>query len=507
MIALYLQLREVAIQLAQEYVAPSEIRPTRIFTSRAVRGLLFIFESSAASALTCCQPHGEKETPMSQLKRNSSAAHPSRKRLAVAFFAFAITLLGGVFAPASEAQRDDDLGKHRDADLSKVVFVGDSLTAGFQSDSLIATAQPHGWANVVAVQAGTPLSLPLIAPPGIPNTLVLISPGPPPQITTAPGVSTGRINDNQATDLGVPGALLNDALNTAPTLPINASNILTDLILGVPGLAEGKVLTQVGWAQALQPTTLFVWIGNNDILGAAAAADPSLATPIGTFQTEFKQLLDQLAETHATIVVANIPDVTAIPFFTSTETIAQETGLPLFVIAQLLGIYPGDLVTPEGVALIPGILAYPSTGPLPSSVVLNLPKVIETQLIVDAYNAIIGFEVFKHGDILVDIHTLSVRTAEHGIEANGQHLTDAFLGGLFSLDGVHPTNTGYAVLANAFIQTLDQQLGAKVPLISIDEVAKSDPLVFPSVEAGNKGHVDAKTAISMKATILRPGPH
>jgi lysophospholipase L1-like esterase len=445
---------------------------------------------------------------MSQLNRNSSAAHSNRrKRLSVAFFAFAITLLGGVFAPASHAQSGDDFGQHRKADLSKVVFVGDSLTAGFQSDSLIATAQPHGWANVVAVQAGTPLLLPLIAPPGIPNTLVLVSPGPPPQITTAPGMSTGRINDAQATDLGVPGALLNDALNTRPTLPVNPSNILTDLILGVPGLAEGEDLTQVGWAQALQPTTLFVWIGNNDILGAAAAADPSLATPIGTFQTEFKQLLDQLAETNATIVVANIPDVTAIPFFTSTETIAQETGLPLIVIGQLLGIHPGDLVTPEGVALIPGILADPSTGPLPSSVVLTFPKVIETQLIVDAYNAIIGFEVFVHGDTLVDIHTLSVRTAEHGIEANGQLLTNAFLGGLFSLDGVHPTNTGYAVIANTFIQTLDQRLGAKVPLISIDEVAKSDPLVFPGVGAANKGHVDVKTAISMKATILRPGPH
>jgi lysophospholipase L1-like esterase len=445
---------------------------------------------------------------MAQLHRNSSAAHSnSRKRLSVAFMAFAITLFGGAFAPASRAQRGYDFGQHRKADLSKLVFVGDSLTAGFQSDSLIETAQVHGWANVVATQAGVPLALPLIAPPGIPSTLELVSAGPPPIIVSAPGTSTGRVNDDQATDLGVPGALLNDALNTKPTVPVDASNVLTDLILGVPGLSEGKDLTQVGWAQALQPTTLFVWIGNNDILGAAAAADPSLATPIETFHTEFKQLLDQLAETHATIVVSNIPDVTAIPFFTSAETIAQEAGLPLSVIGPILGIHQGDLVTPEGVAMIPGIVANPSTGPLPSSVVLTFPKVIETKLIVDAYNAIIEFELFEHGDTLVDIHTLSVRTHKFGIEANGQHLTNAFLGGLFSLDGVHPTNTGYAVIANAFIETLDQQLGANVPLISIDEVAKNDPLVFASFEVANKGHVDVNTATSMKATILHPGPH
>jgi lysophospholipase L1-like esterase len=448
-------------------------------------------------------------------RTSTSALHSrTRKRFSIPFIAVAMVLLCAAFAPASRAQQPSffGFGPHHKVDLSKVVFVGDSLTAGFQSDSLIDTAQPHGWANLVAVQAGTPLSLPLIAPPGIPPTLELVSPGPPPIIITAPGESTGRDNPFlQATDLGVPGALLNDALVTKPTLPASASNILTDVILGEPGLAEGLDLTQVQWAQTLKPTTVFVWIGNNDILGAAAAADPSLATPIGTFHTEFKQLLDQLALTHATIVVSNIPDVTAIPLFTSTDTIAREAGLPVFVIEELLGIHDGDLVTPEGVALVPGILADPSTGPLPATDVLTFKQVIQTKLIVDAYNAIIGFEVFVHGDTLVDIHTLSVRTAEFGIEANGHHLTNAFLGGLFSLDGVHPTNTGYAVIANAFIQTLDQQLGAHVPLISIDEVAKTDPLIFASVTSGREGHVDAhvdaKTAASMKATILRPGPH
>jgi lysophospholipase L1-like esterase len=422
--------------------------------------------------------------------------------------AVAITFLAGTFAPVSRGQdggEDRDHHHHHKADLSKVVFVGDSLTAGFQSDSLIDTAQPHGWANVVAGQAGTPLSLPLIAPPGIPNVLELVSPGPPPIITTAPGTSTGRDNPFlQATDLGVPGALLNDALVTKTSFPIDD---LTDLVLGLPGLFGNVSLTQVGWAQALQPTTLFVWIGNNDILGAAAAADPSLATPIGTFQTEFKQLLDQLALTHATIVVSNIPDVTAIPFFTSADTIAQEVGLPLSVIGPILGIDEGDLVTPEGVALIPGILANPGTGPLPASVVLTSAKVIETKLIVDAYNVIIAFEAFEHGDTLVDIHSLSVRTAKHGIEADGKHLTNAFLGGLFSLDGVHPTNTGYAVIANEFIKTMNRELDTNVPPISIDQVAKNDPLVFASVKAHGQGHVDAKTATSMKATILRPGPH
>src|ERR1700722_19294626 len=219
---------------------------------------------------------------------NSPAFNSSSTRnwVPIACVAGPLPLPGGGFAPAGRAQDGGDRDHHHrphKADLSKVVFVGDSLTAGFQSDSLIDTAQPHGWANVVAGQAGTPLSLPLIAPPGIPNVLELVSPGPRPIIITAPGTSTGRDNPFlQATDLGVPGALLNDALVTKPSFPIDD---LTDLILGLPGLSGNVPLTQGGGARAVQPTPLFVGIWNSEILGAAAAAGPSLATPIGSFQT------------------------------------------------------------------------------------------------------------------------------------------------------------------------------------------------------------------------------
>ena len=108
---------------------------------------------------------------------------------------------------------------------------------------------------------------------------------------------------------------------------------------------------------------------------------------------------------------------------------------------------------------------------------------------------------------MVDIHTLSVRIRDFGVEVNGKRLTNAFLDGLYSLDGIHPTTTGYAIIANEFIKTMNRQLDTNIPPISIEQVAKTDPLVFASVEATNKGHVDAKTATSMKATILHPGPH
>ncbi len=410
-------------------------------------------------------------------------------------------LLAGTASAQIEAQAHD-YGRHpQKLDLSRTLIVGDSLSAGFQSDSLLDTAQPHGWAALVAGQAQVPLELPLIAPPGIPNVLELVSPGPPPIIVAAPGTSTGRDNPFlQATDLAVPGQLLDDSLNLRPTLPIAS---LTDLVLGLPGLLTGVSKSQVEWAEALQPTTVFVWIGNNDILGAASEGDPSLATPLPKFISDYTELMNRLSATGASLVVANIPDVTAVPYFTPTEEIAAETGLPFTVLGPILGIAPGEFVTPTAVALIPGILADPSTGPLPPSTLLDHKKVLQTRATVDAYNLVIAIEALRKGATLVDIHSLVNEIRANGETVNGQILTNAFLGGLFSLDGIHPTNTGYALVANQFITALDRDCGVKIPLVDVSAVAKTDPLVPPYTATASgsvkslQNHVDAATARSM----------
>jgi lysophospholipase L1-like esterase len=402
----------------------------------------------------------------------------------------------------AQATRPDFFFAPHKANLSKIVVVGDSLSAGFQSDSLLDTAQPHGWASLVAAQANTRLVLPLIAPPGIPNVLELLSVGPPPIIEPAPGTSPGRDDPFvQATDLAVPGAELQDVLTTAPSLPIDS---LTDLVIGLPGLLDGVSKTQVEWAQALQPTSIFLWIGSNDILGAASVADPSAATPLNTFASNYNKLLDQLSATGATLVVANIPDVTVVPFFTPAATIAQEAGHPLLVIGPILGIAPGDYVLPDGVALVPGILTGSIKGPLPSSDVLRAPQVLETRAIIDAYNFIIAIEAFEHGAVVVDIHALADQIRAQGIEADGHHLTNGFLGGVFSLDGVHPTNTGYAVIANQFITTLNRQRGTNIPLVNINQVASTDPLIFPASASAVSiaKHVTPATASDMRSLFL-----
>ncbi|MGH7342398.1 MAG: SGNH/GDSL hydrolase family protein, partial [Candidatus Rokuibacteriota bacterium] len=219
----------------------------------------------------------------------------------------------------------------RGIDLTRLVVVGDSLSAGFQNGSLHADHQPNSYASLVARQAGVSLSLPLIAPPGIPNVLILVDPGPPPVVGQAPGVSSGRVDPSiQPMNLAVPGHTVRDALEARPDLDL-ATDPLGDLVLGFPGLFAGVSRSQVEWTDALAPTTVLAWLGNNDALGAALGGDITTLTPIADFRAAYREVMRRLTATGAAIVVANVPDVTVIPYFTPVEAAAALVGVPLEV--------------------------------------------------------------------------------------------------------------------------------------------------------------------------------
>ena len=364
-------------------------------------------------------------------------------------------------------------------DLTRLVAVGDSLTAGFQNGSLHEALQPNGYASLIAEQADTALPLPLIKAPGIPNVLTLVDPGPPPVIVPEPGFSTGRVDASvQAFNLAVPGARVEDALTTRPDLLFDD---LTDLVLGLPGLFAGVSQSQVEWAETLAPTTIIVWLGPNDVLGAALEADSSFVTPIADFEADYNEMIDRLAATGAALVVANIPDVTVIPFLISAEEVAATVGAPLDAIGPVLGIAEGDFVTPDAFGLIGAILGGVIPGPLPGDVVLDAGEVAEIRTATDAFNGIIADKAEEVDAALVDIHTFFNFIDFAGVVVGGQRITTDFLGGAISLDGIHPTNTGYALIANEFIKTMNSHFGAGIPPVSVRQVNKTDPLAFPGV--------------------------
>ncbi len=410
----------------------------------------------------------------------------SRRLPYFALTSFAILLaLTGCAAPGNYSNSAGG-----STNFASVVFMGDSLTAGYQNGSLLDVQQPNGYANVVATQANFRIKLPLIAPPGAPAVLELSSVGPPPVITEASGTTIGRDDPTIVpTDVAVPGATVYDVLNTyAMPTPTTGQEQITQLVLGFPGLLAGTAYSQYSLGVSLKPTTIFLWIGNNDALNACIYGSPVALTPLDDFTAEYEQTVGALQQTGAHLIIANVPDVTLVPYLTpGAEVLAEvnaETGVPIDELEVLLGIQPEDLVNPTAVDEIPGILADPTTGPLTLGVLT--PSDVQTiQAQVNAYNQVIAATAASAGATLVDIHSTFETAYADGVTVNGYTANFSFLGGLFALDGIHPTNTGYGVLANAFIDAINSDLSANIKEADLGTISKTDPYWTPNIGAGS----------------------
>ncbi len=108
--------------------------------------------------------------------------------------------------------------------------------------------------------------------------------------------------------------------------------------------------------------------------------------------------------------------------------------------------------------------------------VLTASDAATVKATVNSYNFVIEVETSLRGGAVVDIHSLVDQIYVNGYQVGNMTLTAGFLGGLFSLDGIHPTNTGYGVIANKFIETMNGFLGAHIPSADIDEIFENDPL-------------------------------
>src|SRR5947207_4862050 len=133
--------------------------------------------------------------------------------------------------------------------------------------------------------------------------------------------------------------------------------------------------------------------------------------------------MERLEAIGVPVVVANIPDVTVIPYLTSAEKLAALIGAPLSLIGPALGVAAGDYVTPGAFALAAQILTGGAPGPLPDDVVLTAAEVASIRASIAAFNDIITAQAQRHGAALVDTHALLNGLQDHGFVAGGQRLT------------------------------------------------------------------------------------
>jgi lysophospholipase L1-like esterase len=298
------------------------------------------------------------------------------------------------------------------------------------------------------------------------------------------------------TDVAVPLQTVADALNRLPSSDLTVTDetqLATDLVLGFPCpiLLRCPALTQVQHAVALRPTAVIVDIGNNDILGAVTSGQlqsvvSSPASFFSGFNKSYGSLLNALASTKATLIVANLPDVMESAYFIPVWKLAAAANFPLFQVTRALGLKPLDYVTLDAVPTIAGILSGSVRGPLPlfcSATSLTTPcfvtfeQGITVRILTVGLNVIIQAQAAAHHAVVVDLFSLIDSLHANGYKLGNVTLTTDFLGGLFSLDGLHPTNTGYAIMANRFIQTINAALKTNIPLANVPLIASSDPLL------------------------------
>ncbi|WP_037317381.1 SGNH/GDSL hydrolase family protein [Salegentibacter sp. Hel_I_6] len=95
----------------------------------------------------------------------------------------------------------------------------------------------------------------------------------------------------------------------------------------------------------------------------------------------------------------------------------------------------------------------------------------EQQLVRNAttrYNQVISGLAQANGLALVDANAMLNQLAEGGISFDGGTVTSQFAtGGAFSLDGVHLTPRGYAIVANQMIEEINATYNSEVPKVNV----------------------------------------
>jgi lysophospholipase L1-like esterase len=489
-----------------------------------------------------------------------------------------------------------------------LVGIGDSLTAGYQSDGFLGATtatspvsgypsppfplahyvpagQENGWwslmyqadtgASAASVYNPSTSPLPLIAAPGMGTQLVLNATSlfAPVQSSCSSVNDDGYSNKGWAStrmdpsdlnaDLGVPGITMHEAVAmTGPiTGPANnttggacgyltvandpTAGALQSLVSGEssvfypvmgPYLAHVAVPTELNVALALKPKLTTVWLGANDLLKfsfAGGSPEASIASDSpAQMSADLTKIVKSLTAVGSKVLVADLPSILSAPqFFPEgnrliadiatflTPSLGSSTAL---AVASQINTYVGTQygVTSGGYLTESGFLTIISTCEASASACLTpqldpngtgsglggyyLTPAVATKVATlnAAYNTAIDTVATTSGSnvALVPINaTFQVLAPSETTPGAAPQLSTlipgaptasfTFGGGLVSWDGLHPSNLGYAVIADVFIKAADTGLGLSLPPITatqLNEIAATDPYnpVLPNTALG-----------------------
>ena len=106
--------------------------------------------------------------------------------------------------------------------------------------------------------------------------------------------------------------------------------------------------------------------------------------------------------------------------------------------------------------------------PLPGEVILDQAEVAIIQDRVKVNNQAIRDVAQANGATVLDLNAIFADFTANGRNVGGVAITSEFLtGGLFGYDGIHPTDLGYALVANEWIPAISQSGAATLPLVNL----------------------------------------
>jgi lysophospholipase L1-like esterase len=106
---------------------------------------------------------------------------------------------------------------------------------------------------------------------------------------------------------------------------------------------------------------------------------------------------------------------------------------------------------------------------LPDNLVLDLDELKNINDAIDGFNSIIEKTADANGLAFVNAHAIMKQLMD-GIVIDGVGYNTEFVsGGMFSLDGIHASGRGYAIIANEFIKAINAKYDATVPLANVND--------------------------------------
>jgi hypothetical protein len=407
-------------------------------------------------------------------------------------------VLGLVLAAA--ACNDDQLNRPFsnvpvDPLFDRYVSMGNSITAGFQSGGINDSTQLQSYAVLLARAMRAPFFPPLLNRPGCPPPYTNVFAQPTPTRVgggTATTCALRKIPNPPPpyiSNTAVPGAEVEDIISNSDTA--SNPNTLTQFILG--GLTQTQMLERA------HPTFVSIWIGNNDVLGAATSStnpgDSTKITSVANFQARYSAMLDTVdaAGTQGAILIG-VANVTAIPFFSAGATYwAIKNGLvpgSAFPAAFTVSNNCAPIATG-----IPGargdstLVPFPYGAALLGAAQLGAPRnldcadtvaavVVPRELVklvtaVSAYNTFISSQATAHGWAYVDPNpTLdSLRalpqpnTVVRAFPLIGQPCNVNPFGSAFTCDGVHPSAFTHRLIAIKMRDAINAAYTTTIPPI------------------------------------------